>query len=458
MIKGACYVRVSTDNQLENYSIEEQTDRLRAYCKAKDIHIVKFYTDGGYSGGNLNRPALQQMLSDIDYGIIDLVVVYKLDRLSRSQKDTLTLIEDRFLSKSVDFISVNENFDTSTPFGRAMIGILSVFAQLEKDQITERFTMGRIGRAKNGYFHGGPTAPTGYDYIDGNLVVNEYEAMQVRDLYARFLKGYSVYDCWQYMQKKYTTKYGGWKSETLVRNVLKNEVYTGKVKFKGAIYPGNHSPIIPEEQFLQVQELFASSRRTLDTFKRSPFKASTLLASLIYCDKCGARFHGEHGNYSCYSRTKGDKKYILDPNCRNKKWKIPELDALVTDYIARLNFSDLKQRSPAPAPPVDHSARIEEIDRQIGKLIDLYQIGSIPIETISKKIEDLSKEKAALEEEASCQKSAPRSSLSEMITARSTFLSLVDTGSLEEKRACLSVLIDRIFINDEDVNIVLHKI
>ena len=103
------------------------------------------------------------MLTDIDYGIIDLVVVYKLDRLSRSQKDTLTLIEDCFLSKNVDFISINENFDTSTPFGRAMIGILSVFAQLEKDQITERFTMGRIGRAKSGYFHGGPTAPTGYD-------------------------------------------------------------------------------------------------------------------------------------------------------------------------------------------------------------------------------------------------------------------------------------------------------
>ena len=202
MIKGACYVRVSTDNQLENYSIEEQTDRLKAYCKAKDIHIVKFYTDGGYSGGNLNRPALQQMLTDIDHGIIDLVVVYKLDRLSRSQKDTLTLIEDRFLTRNVDFISINENFDTSTPFGRAMIGILSVFAQLEKDQITERFTMGRIGRAKNGYFHGGGNAPTGYDYIDGNLVVNQYEALQVQELYNRFIKGYSVYDCWRYMQQK----------------------------------------------------------------------------------------------------------------------------------------------------------------------------------------------------------------------------------------------------------------
>lgn len=75
MIKGACYVRVSTDNQLENYSIEEQTDRLKAYCKAKDIQIVKIYTDGGYSGGNVNRPALQQMLQDIGKGLIDSVIV-----------------------------------------------------------------------------------------------------------------------------------------------------------------------------------------------------------------------------------------------------------------------------------------------------------------------------------------------------------------------------------------------
>ncbi len=138
MIRGACYVRVSTDNQLENYSIEEQTDRLKSYCAAKDITITKFYTDGGYSGGNTNRPALQQMLADITAGNIDVVVVYKLDRLSRSQKDTLMLIEDKFIANSVNFISVNENFDTASPFGKAMIGMLSVFAQLEKDQITER--------------------------------------------------------------------------------------------------------------------------------------------------------------------------------------------------------------------------------------------------------------------------------------------------------------------------------
>ena len=149
------YVRVSTENQLENYSIEEQTMRIRSYCQAKGWHLIKIYTDGGYSGGNINRPALQQMLTDMKRGTVDAIIVYKLDRLSRSQKDTLTLIEDHMLSAGVDFISINENFDTSSPFGRAMIGILSVFAQLEKDQITERFTMGRIGRSKAGYYHGG---------------------------------------------------------------------------------------------------------------------------------------------------------------------------------------------------------------------------------------------------------------------------------------------------------------
>lgn len=453
MIKGACYVRVSTDNQLENYSIEEQTDRLKAYCKAKDIQIVKIYTDGGYSGGNVNRPALQQMLQDIDKGLIDSVIVYKLDRLSRSQKDTLMLIEDCFLAKNVDFVSVNENFDTSTPFGRAMIGILSVFAQLEKDQITERFTMGRIGRAKNGYFHGGGNAPTGYDYIDGELIINDYEAIQVKDLYNRFLKGYSIHNCWQYMQQKY----GGWSNEVSVRNVLKNELYIGKVKFKGVAYQGNHQPIISEETFRQVQDLFNSSRRASDTFKRSPFKASTLLSSLVYCGKCGARFHGEHGNYSCYSRTKGDKKYIVDPNCKNKKWKIEELDRLVLDYIMRLDFSKLKSGHPVPVPVTDYSIRLNKIDKQIGKLIDLYQVSGIPIETIQEKMDALNKEKEALLN-ISKPKNVPVTTLAEMITARDTLMSLSDTGSLDEKRACLTMIIDRIIIDDDNVNIKLKHL
>lgn len=114
----------------------------------------------------MNRPALQQMINNIKRKNIDTVVVYKLDRLSRSQKDTLNLIEDVFIKNDINFLSLSENFDTSTPFGKAMIGILSVFTQLERMQL------GAIARAKEGYFHGG-CLPIGYEYIDGKLIINE---------------------------------------------------------------------------------------------------------------------------------------------------------------------------------------------------------------------------------------------------------------------------------------------
>lgn len=457
MIKGACYVRVSTDNQLENYSIEEQTDRLRSYCKAKDITIVKFYTDGGYSGGNINRPALQQMLLDVENNVVDTVVVYKLDRLSRSQKDTLMLIEDRFLSNHVDFISVNENFDTSSALGRAMIGILSVFAQLEKDQITERFTMGRIGRAKNGYYHGGAYAPTGYDYIDGNLVINEYEALQINDLFQRFAKGYSLHNCWQYMQKQYTTKYGAWTSETLVRNILKNEVYIGKVKFKNIAYPGNHEPIISKELFDEVQHILKSSQKDSAAIKRSPFRASNLLTSLLYCGNCGAKYHGEHGNYSCYSRTKDDKKYIVDPDCRNKKWRITELDNLIIKYLINLDYCELVQNSNTEKSGNDYSIRLKEIDKQIEKLINLYQFETMPIDMITSKIKALAKEKKIFKEHI-----AKPDSHAETVqmprTAKSQFTDLLTYGSLQEKRHCLTMLVDKIILDGNAVNIILRKL
>ena len=178
------YVRVSTQEQAkEGYSIDEQIDRLKDYARAKGWIVVNVYVDGGYSGSNTNRPALKDMIKDVEAKKGDCVIVYKLDRLSRSQKDTLELIEDYFLTNNVDFVSMTENFDTSTPFGKAMIGILSVFAQLEREQIKERMSMGREGRAKEGKFHGGGYAPIGYDYVDSQLIINEYEAMQIREIY-----------------------------------------------------------------------------------------------------------------------------------------------------------------------------------------------------------------------------------------------------------------------------------
>lgn len=149
-LRVATYTRVSTLEQAEEgYSIQEQQDKLEKYCEVKDWAITHRYSDPGFSGSNIKRPGIRELIAAAKQGDFDLVLVYKLDRLSRSQKDTLYLIEDVFQANQVDFVSLSENFDTSTPFGKAMIGILSVFAQLEREQIKERMTMGKIGRAKS---------------------------------------------------------------------------------------------------------------------------------------------------------------------------------------------------------------------------------------------------------------------------------------------------------------------
>ena len=177
------YVRVSSKEQVDGYSIGEQIERLEKYADAMEWDIIKTFVDPGYSGGNTDRPGLKEMIKEIEKGGVDKVVVYKLDRLSRSQLDTLYLIEKVFLANNTDFVSMSENFDTSTPFGRAMIGILAVFAQLEREQIKERTMVGKEARAKEGKWGGGSTEPIGYNYNIAKdlLEVDEYEAMQVRE-------------------------------------------------------------------------------------------------------------------------------------------------------------------------------------------------------------------------------------------------------------------------------------
>ncbi len=455
MQKVACYVRVSTENQLENYSIDEQTERLKAYCKARDYSIYKIYTDGGFSGGNTQRPALQAMLNDIKRNMFDAVIVYKLDRLSRSQKDTLTLIEDRFLANGIDFISVSENFDTSSPFGRAMIGILSVFAQLEKDQITERFTMGRIGRSKAGLFHGGGNAPKGYDYINGRLEVNYLEAEQIKEIFTLFLSGKSINAISIIMDKKYGGTY--WNSAVKVINCIRNSIYIGKVKFNGIEYDGVHTPIISEEDYLRANELLNSSERenAKTSAQKTPFRAGFLLSSLIYCKNCGARYSACHGYYKCYSRSKTTKKFIIDPECKNNNWKIEDLDALVISEIHKISIDGqykklFKNQADVPDKKQIQS-EIDKIDSQINKLLDLFQLSDIPIDVVKKKLTALTDKKDELRSRLSNLKT---DNLQIFEAALQKFKTASESGSLEERRMIVSTLIERIIIDGNNVEVI----
>ena len=394
----ACYCRVSTENQTENYSIDEQRERLEAFCKARGWDRPEMYVDPGFSGGSLDRPALRSLLDGVKHGRFGTVVVYKLDRLSRSQKDTLWLIEDVFNRYNVSFVSVCENFDTGTPFGKAMIGILSVFAQLEKDQITERFTMGRIGRAKNGLFHGGGNAPTGYDYLNGHLTVNGFEALQVREMFERFLNGESVHA----IQRAINGKYGTHIAHTRVYNILRNSVYIGKVKFCGVEYGGEHEPIITEEQFHEAQRLLSDKSAKNSDIK--PFRAGFLLSGLVYCGNCGARYHGGHGYYRCYSRSKSDKRYVLDPDCKNPSIEINELDGFVRGEVSRITFdgidglfADEQSERNSEDEKRALETRVAEIRERQNKLLDLYTASGISLESAAGRLRELERERSLLE-------------------------------------------------------------
>lgn len=381
MKKVAIYIRVSTARQdIEGYSIPLQKERLIAYCKAKGWVVAGVFIDPGHSGSSLDRPDMLRLIDGVESGRFDVVLVYKLDRLSRSQKDTLYLIEDVFMANEVDFVSMQESFDTTTIYGRAMVGILSVFAQMERETIAERTLMGRAGRAEEGFWHGGGTDPIGYDYIDGALVINEEEAAQVREVYGLYASGYSVTEITRRMEGR-KTKHGGWSHTSTVGNVLDNPLYAGTIHFDGVSKKGRHIPIVDRE----VDRKVKARRSRLQRVEASEDSAY-LLTGLIYCSCCGARYFPHkrpNGTvvYSCHSRAKKNKKMVKDPNCTAPHIPLDKLDAMVEAEVLALaadpsqadEIAKKRAADEGDSPAGNISEEVRRLDAEIGRLMDLLQ-------------------------------------------------------------------------------------
>ena len=247
-IQAAAYIRVSTDEQAESgYSLQLQRERIMAQITAKGWELVGVYEDAGQSGGKLDRPALQKMLDDIKAEKIQAVVIYKLDRLSRKQRDTMYLIEDIFLKQNIELVSISESLDTSSPTGRAMIGMLSVFAQLERDTITERLSGGRKQKAKTGGYSGG-NAAIGYETERGkkSLFMDENKAAAVRLVFALKSKGFKLQQIADRLNEEgHTTKQGAKFNPTQVMRILnRRTLYAGTYSYSGIISDGQHQAII----------------------------------------------------------------------------------------------------------------------------------------------------------------------------------------------------------------------
>ncbi|MCL2002465.1 MAG: recombinase family protein [Oscillospiraceae bacterium] len=383
--KAALYIRVSTDAQREEgYSIDAQKQMLEAHCTSRGIKDYDFYIDGGYTGSNIQRPELQRLLNDAKTGAIDSVIVYRLDRLSRSQKDTLYIIEDVLNPHNVDFTSINEHMDTSTPMGRLMLGILSAFAQLERENIRERTRMGMTERVKSGLWMGGGRIPFGYDYDkESGILVPNQDAETVRNIYALYIKGYSL---------NRIARMVGLKYEKLAYQILTRKSNAGFITYNGEEYLGQHEPIISLETYEDAMECMR---------RRSAKKLSTseyLLTGLLYCGKCGGRMRyqkwGKTGcKIVCYSRDKSKPNLIRDPDCDNKgSWADEVEDAVVNDMV-RFCVAKQEEGFKAPAQSVLDILNEQQaaLSAKIKRLYTLYGTSPDPLllETIGEHQKEL---------------------------------------------------------------------
>ena len=467
MKKAAIYIRVSTTEQSEHgYSVPEQRERLVAYCKAMNWEVTGIFPDPGYSGKDTNRPGLQGLLSDIKR--FDVVVIYKLDRLSRSQKDTLHLIEDEFIKNGVDVVSLQETLDTTTAFGRASIGILSAFAQLERETFKERSLLGRTGRARQGKWVGTSRPPIGYDYNieKQQLTINPYEAEQVKMVYDMFLAGIGLQKIAETMHNAgHKHKYGDWTWWGGITTMLTNTVYTGKVTFADKEFDGNHEFIIGAETFAKVQEKLSARTDGASYKRKSPF------SHLLGCGSCGAKMFWLHRQsvnrepkYWCYSRYKKPDYLVKDPSCKMRIWNALEVNKIVLDEIGLLaNKKEIERRLKQDTKPKSINSQVKELekkaadlDKQISRLLELYQHESMPVEQLNERISATYDEKRgimAMIEAITNKKEAETQTVEEIQSVAKTIKDKWDELNIIEQIELLNILIKKIVIQEDNIDI-----
>jgi DNA invertase Pin-like site-specific DNA recombinase len=284
-LRCAVYTRKSTEEGLDKEfnSLQAQREACEAYIASQRSEgwalVRDAYDDGGFSGGTLVRPGLQQLLADIEEGLVDVVVVYKIDRLSRSLMDFSKLVEV-FDRAGVTFVSVTQSFNTTTSMGRLTLNILLSFAQFEREVIAERVRDKIRASRQKGMWMGG-SVPLGYVVKDRKLVVHEPDAAVVRSMFERFLRIGSATALAQELRAEgvLTTKARPIDKGYLYK-CLSNRTYLGLAIHKGTAYPGEHAPIIGQDLWDKVHAILADNARTRSANTRAQTPA--LLKGLIF--------------------------------------------------------------------------------------------------------------------------------------------------------------------------------
>ena len=352
-VRCAIYTRKSSEEGLaqEFNSLDAQREAGEAYIASQKaegwVVMSQRYDDGGFSGGNMERPALARLLADIDSGSVDCVIVYKVDRLSRSLLDFARIME-RFDNHHVSFVSVTQHFNTTHSMGRLTLNVLLSFAQFEREIIGERIRDKKAAMARKGKWFGG-TPVLGYDVdrsgASPKLVINAIEAARVREIFALYLKLGSLLPVVQELAKQ-DWRNKAWRTRAgrdmgdrpfdkcSVYNLLTNPIYAGKIKHKKNLYDGEHDAIVTPEVFAEVQKLLRHNGRSGGSEVRNKYGA--LLKSLLFCKACGrtmvhtstSRGSKRYRYYTCTCAIKNGWE-----TCPSKSLPAGEVEQVVVEQI-----------------------------------------------------------------------------------------------------------------------------
>ncbi len=350
VVRCAIYTRKSTEDGLEQEfnSLDAQRESGEAYIKSQKHEgwqcIPSKYDDGGFSGANMERPALRRLLADIEEGKVDCVIVYKVDRLSRSLIDFARIME-AFDKRKVSFVSVTQAFNTASSMGRLILNVLLSFAQFERDMISER-TRDKIAAARRKGKWSGGMPVLGYTVEGTKLIPDKHEVDRVREIFRMYLEQQSALTVAKELNdrgwrtKQWTTRKGivrGGKCFTkdAVYKLLSNVTYIGKVQYKSEVHKGEHAAIIDEETFHRVQLLLERNGQTRSSTIRN--KHNALLRGMIQCASCDC------GMSHSYSK-RGSKlyRYYVCTKAQKRGWKECPAPSLPAKEIERFVVKQIR--------------------------------------------------------------------------------------------------------------------
>ena len=484
-IKKVCiYIRVSTEEQIDGYSLSAQVNTLRQYAELQGWSVIRIYADEGISGKSITgRPQLQQLISDIQLGDLDGVLVWKISRLSRSLYDTLLLLR-KFEEYSVKFMSYSENFDTSTPIGRLVLQLMAGIAEMERNTLSDNVKLGMKQKALEGGFNGGIVL--GYDSNESTLTINNKEAEIVRTIFKEYAQGKGLKAIANKLNKSgYTTKKQRLFSIGGIASILDNPMYIGKIRWnqmedwdtkrrKGKnlnpiIVDGIHSSIISDELWTMVQD-----RRASKSFKQRQSNEPFLLNALIRCPACGKGMVPAITTYTRKDGTKIKHRYYECGDFHNKGTTACRANSIRANEAEERVFFLIKQLvsderiltkkilsidSNIKAEESIHKQEFIELEIRLTELTELqeryfraFEEKLFPIDMLQEKLKQVADEKTAVEQELIALNSKLSQTRQKIISHELVrelmlrFVSVYEVTSREQKKLLIQLLVKRVSV------------